>query len=268
LTFLKTLTIKLCSTQADIARMQSYFQADKRSAIMKRGMTWVLLGVLMLAAQAAWGGFSGHVLPQGDVLIYEQGKPQARFHQEFPLPEGSLIACNGSCLVRINKISLLANDKSRFALSEGQEGWILLVEQGKVNFSLAPGSPVLIFHTPDHVLVARRGITPAATDSTVEGVIEVVEGKTTLTLSQGQLQVGINGEEQLLQAGNHIQLAQLPTGVPEEAPPVPAPVASTVPADTGPGAGTYAGIGFGMAGVGFGVAMIVDDDDDDEGSAF
>ena len=234
---------------------------------MKRGMMWMLVGILMLTAQSAWADFSGHVLPQGDVLIYEQGKPLARFHQEFPLPEGSLIACNGSCLVHINKISLLANDKSRFALNEGQDGWNLLLEQGKVNFSLLPGSPPLIFHTPDHVLVTKSVITPAATDSTIEGVIEVVEGKTTLALSQGQLQVGINGEEQLLQAGSQIQLAQLPTAAPEEAPPAPTPVDSTVP-DTGPGAATYAGIGLGLSGTGFGVAMIVDDDDDDEGSPF
>jgi hypothetical protein len=233
---------------------------------MKRGMMWVLLGMFMAAAPCAWAGFPGEVLPQGDVLIYEQGKPLARFHQEFPLPEGSLIACNGACLVRINKISLLAGDKSRFALSEGQEGWNLLIEQGKVNFILLSGSPPLIFHTPYHVLVTKGVITPAATDSTTEGMIEVTEGKTTLALTQGQLQVLIDGEEQLLQAGSRIQLAQLPTAAPTETPPPPAPVPSPA-ADTGPGEGTYAGIGLGAAGMGFGLARIVDEDDA-EGSPF
>jgi hypothetical protein len=210
------------------------------------------------------------VLPQGDALIYEQGKPLARFQQEFPLPEGSVIACNGSCLVRINKISLLAHDQSRFALSEEQSGWILLLEKGKVNFSLAPGSPSLVFHTPDQMLVTKRVITSVATDSAVEGAIEVVDGKTRLSVIQGQLQVLADGEEQLLQAGNHIQLAQLPTGAPAETPPAPAQAlqSSTVLDDTGPGAGTLALITAGAIGGGFGIYEIIKDDDDHEGSPF
>jgi hypothetical protein len=236
---------------------------------MKRSCIWVVLGVLVLYGQAGWAGFAGHVLPQGDALIYEQGKPMARFQQEFPLPEGSLIACNGSCLVRINKMSLLAHDQSRFALTESQGGWILLLEKGKVNFSLAPGSPSLVFHSPHKVLATKQVTAAAATSSSVEGVFEVVDGTTRLSVTQGQLQVLVDGNEQLIEAGNHIQLAQLPTGAPMETPPAPSPETPSISEETGPGAGTYALFGAGAAGVGVGIYEIVkDDDDDDEGSPF
>jgi hypothetical protein len=170
----------------------------------------VLVALLMFQPVLSWAGAGTRIIPQGKVSLLSEGKEVSQFQSEMPLPEGSLMLCNGSCLVQSQNIQLVALNQAVFALAESNVRWDLTIKTGQVDFTIRPGAKPISFHTPHDTVQAERAILPASTDSMVRGSIIVTEKESVVAIQEGALQMMSSDGTQLVQPGQAILLAQTP----------------------------------------------------------
>ena len=158
----------------------------------------------------------------------------------MPLPQGSMLACEGKCLVQTQGLQLVARDKAIFALSEAQTKWDLAVKSGSIDFAISANAKQLAFHTAQDLIEVQEAIIPASSDGLVRGTIVVTENQAKLTVHQGALRVASHDGEQLIESGQFITLAQA-----KMAPNAPPPKEGDGPP---PGGGLSTGAKIGIAG--------------------
>lgn len=168
----------------------------------------VLVSLLIFQPVLSWAGPGARVIPQGQVSVLADGKEVGQFQSEMPLPEGSLMVCKGTCLVQIQNIQLVAQDRAVFALSEGKPHWELIVKSGNVDFAIRSGAKPISFHTPFDSIQTDRAIVPATNTAMVRGSLAVNEMEAVLAIHEGTLQVMAADGTQLVQPGHSIRLAQ------------------------------------------------------------
>ena len=154
-----------------------------RTLVLVLAMLMVLQPVLSLA------GTGARVIPQGKISILEEGKEVTQFQSELPLPEGTMMLCNGSCVVQTQNLQLVAQDRAVFALAEGKARWDLTVKSGQVDFAMRPDAKPVSFHTPHDTIQTERAIVPASSGSMVRGSIKVSETESVMSVQEGALQV-------------------------------------------------------------------------------
>jgi hypothetical protein len=172
--------------------------------------TAIILLAMCLVVQPvlSWAGPGARVIPTGKVSLLSDGKEVNQFQSEMPLPEGSLMLCNGSCLVQMPGIQLVAQDKAVFALAEGKERWDLSVKSGQVHFAMRADAKPVSFHTPHDTLQTEQALVPASSTGMVRGSIMVTEAESVLAIEEGALQVMSADGTMLVQPGQTIRLAQ------------------------------------------------------------
>lgn len=224
----------------------------KESVVVVVAALFLLQPVLAMAASPA------RVIPAGKVSVLSDGKEVSQFRSEMPLPQGSMLACDGKCLVQTQGLQLVARDKAIFALSEAQSKWDLAVKSGSIDFAISANAKRLAFHTARDLIEVQEAIIPASSDGLVRGTIAVTENQTQLTVHQGALRVaGLDGE-QLIQSGQFITLAQA-----NMAPNPPPPKEGGNPSPGGLSTGAKIGIAaVGLAGLGVGLGFGLSGDDE------
>jgi hypothetical protein len=168
----------------------------------------ILATLLVFHPVLSWAGSGARVIPQGKVSLLENGKEATQFQSEIPLPEGSLMLCNGNCLVQTSSLQLVAQDRSVFALAEGKARWDLTVKFGQVDFVMRPDANPISFHTPHDLIQTERAIVPASSTGMIRGYITVTESESVLALQEGTLQVMSPDGTVLVEPGQGIRLAQ------------------------------------------------------------
>ncbi len=211
----------------------------------------ILVTLLIFHPVLSWAGSGARVIPQGKVSLLENGQESSQFQSEIPLPEGSLMLCNGSCLVQTQSLQLVAQDRAVFALAEGKARWDLTVKFGQVDFVMRPDAKPISFHTPHDIIEAQRAIVPASNTSMIRGYIAVNDSESVLALEEGALQVMSPEGTVLVEPGQGIRLAQA-----QMAPGAPAAGAGgAAPAGFG-AAWTIVGLGTGIAAIGVTAGMV------------
>jgi hypothetical protein len=184
----------------------------RRREIIMKGISKTLIAILatLMVVQPvlSWGGGSAHVIPEGNVSLLADGKEVNNFRSEMPLSEGTMMLCNGKCLVQTQNIQLVAQDQAVFALTESAGRWDLTVKSGQVDFGMRNGAKPMAFHTPHDTIQAERAILPASSAAMVRGSIMVTEKETAMTVQEGALQVMSQDGTQLVQPGQTLRLAQ------------------------------------------------------------
>lgn len=175
-----------------------------RTLVLVLAMLMVLQPVLSLA------GTGARVIPQGKISILEEGKEVTQFQSELPLPEGTMMLCDGSCVVQTQNLQLVAQDRAVFALAEGKGRWDLTVKSGQVDFAMRPDAKPVSFHTPLDTIQTERAIVPASSGSKVRGSIKVSETESVMSVQEGALQVMSPDGTKLVQPGQGIRLAAAP----------------------------------------------------------
>jgi len=168
----------------------------------------ILATLLVLHPALSWAGSGARVIPQGKVSLLENGKEATQFQSEIPLPEGSLMLCNGNCLVQTQTLQLVAQDRAVFALAEDKARWDLTVKFGQVDFALRPDAKPISFHTPHDTIQTERAIVPASSTGLIRGYIAVTDSESVLALQEGTLQVMSPDGTVLVEPGQGIRLAQ------------------------------------------------------------
>jgi hypothetical protein len=171
----------------------------------------IILLAMCLVAQPvlSWAGSGARVIPTGKVSLLSDGKEVNQFQSEMPLPEGALMLCNGSCLVQMPDVQLVAQDRAVFALAEGEERWDLSVKSGQVHFAMRADAKPVDFFTPHDTILTEQALVPASGTGMVRGSIMVGETESLLiSIEERALQVMSSDGTMLVQPGQTIRLAQ------------------------------------------------------------
>lgn len=212
---------------------------------VSRTLVAILAMALVFQPILSWAGSGARVIPEGKVSILGEGGVASQFQSELPLPEGTLMLCNGNCLVQTPNLQLMARDQAVFALAEGKGRWDLTVKMGQVDFALRPDAKPISFHTPHDTLQTEGAIVSASGSAMVRGTLKVTETESVLTMHEGVLQVMSSDGTVLVEPGQGMRLAQ---ATPKAAVVTPAAKAGTGTV-LGYTAGTVGGVALGTAAI-------------------
>ena len=218
---------------------------------------------LVLSAPAFAGNMdNSRLIPAEKVAVFEDGKQVAEYTEEMPVPEGALLVATGKCAVKLEDVSFVATDQSRFAIDSRDDNRFLSVQKGTVYFGTA-GNGSLVFLTPRGAVSTEQVRLNASSDSgMVEGYVKVTEDSSEVGVIEGGAMVlATRDGQQTLKSGQSILLAQ--AGEQETGSQTPQPSGWWSSLSTVEKVGTVA---IAAVGVG-GVAYAISDDDDDEAAA-
>lgn len=222
---------------------------------------------LVLSAPVLAGSMdNSRLVPTEKVAVFEDGKKVAEYSEEMPVPEGALLVATGKCAVKLDDVSFVAMDQSRFAIDSNEDNRFLSVQKGTVHFGTA-GNDSLVFLTPRGAVSTEQVILNASSETRmVEGYVKVSEDSSEVgVIDGGSMVLATRDGQQTVKSGQSLLLAQAEeqeqgqeTG--DQTPP---PAGWWNSLSTAEKVGTVA---IGAVGVG-GVAYIIADDDDDDDEA-
>lgn len=176
---------------------------------LRKQVAIALTAAFLVSPTLAIAGTSARIIPTGTVTTMMDGKQADQFRSETIMPEGTLMLCDGTCLVQMQNIQVVARDKAVFAMAETPERWNITIKSGQVDFAMGPKAKLIDFLTPHDTITAQEIVLPASTDSkVVRGSVIVTESGTELVIHQGALRVSTRGGSQLIQPGRSITLTQ------------------------------------------------------------
>ena len=160
-------------------------------------------------------GNSARIIPKGTVSVIKDGKIVGEFTQEAPLPEGSLLRCQGQCTVRMNDAYLVAEHDTVFSVTPMAESNELLVQEGTVYFSINESSRPLQFNTPSGVVTTRQ---TSLTDAELRGYVRVSGNEAEVgVIGGGTMLVDTPNGEMAILPGKQVTLALVEPGTPAAA---------------------------------------------------
>ena len=153
---------------------------------------------------------SARIIPKGTVSVIKDGKVVGEFTQEAPLPEGSLLRCEGQCTVRLGDAYLVAEPGTVFSVSPMADSNELLVQEGTVYFSVNESSRPLHFNTPAGVVTTRQ---TSLTDGELRGYVRVSGNEAEVgVIGGGTMIVDTPNGEMAILPGKQITLALVDPG--------------------------------------------------------
>lgn len=155
----------------------------------------------------AAGGSIGH----GNLSVYKNGQLVSRLTGQNPIEDGSLLICDGKCMIKSEGISLVAGDKANVAVSNEENTFKLYVKEGKVDYIINSNVRTISFYTPQGTYTVAEVIFNAGSKSSVRGTVEVDStGKTEITVTEGRMVFATAEGMKTVDAQNKIVLAQAP----------------------------------------------------------
>ncbi len=156
-----------------------------------RLLVQILVTVFMVSCLGSAGAAESvmTVLPKGVVKVTEQSGQVVQLTTNFPLKEGAIMEVNGGpATVQGANFSIIAQDRTRFSLSNADGKWVCTVYSGKVNYVLHSEAMVKFVHS-DSVCDCQE-IIPATPGGSVEGSTAVANDKLVITNTAGELVCG------------------------------------------------------------------------------
>jgi hypothetical protein len=167
----------------------------------------VLLAVFLIA----WAGISSAAsqgsVSEGNIAVYKQGKLSKKLTGINPVEEGSLIICQGKCLIRSHGVSIMAEDQAELAIADQDGLFNLFVRHGHVEFIISPSAQKIAFNTPDGVYSIADVIFNASSSSAVRGYMNVDEGGARVGVREGRMIFATDTGPKTVKADQQIILA-------------------------------------------------------------
>jgi hypothetical protein len=150
----------------------------------------------------------GRIMTNGKVTLIKNGQTVSTYTEQGPLDENALISCDGTCMVKLQGISLSAVDQTKFALKDSADSINLFVDSGKIYFVVTDITQHFAFYSPNSYYVRTEGfIAPASTDSAVKGFIVVKDKTTEIGMDTGSMIIQTSDGTQTVNPGQTIVLA-------------------------------------------------------------
>ncbi len=166
-----------------------------------------LAAMFTVGAAGVAAAAPGGSIAQGNISVYDGGRIVSKLRGKNPVQEGSLLVCDGKCLVRSNGISIMAEDQSAFAVKNEADRFDLLVRKGHVEFTVTDNTRKMAFFTPDGAYSEAEMMFNASTDSVVRGYMDVSDKGTELGVREGKMVFHTANGVKTIGANNKILLA-------------------------------------------------------------
>ncbi len=155
----------------------------------------------------AVGGSIGH----GDISVYKNGQLSNKLSGQNPIEDGSLLVCDGKCMIKSEGISLIAGDKAKIAVANEEGSFKLYMKEGKVDYIITSNVRTIAFYTPQGTYTVAEVVFNAGNQSSVKGTVEVsADGKTEISVSEGRMVFATAEGMKTVDANNKIVLAVAP----------------------------------------------------------
>jgi hypothetical protein len=149
------------------------------------------------------------IIPSKKVLLHKDGKKVGEYTAEAPLPENTMLQCQGDCAVKLNDLYVIALDKSVFQVNSTDEGRRLVVQEGTAHFALSNLDRSMTFTTPVGTVSTQQLNLQAASTSMLKGYLAVTPQSVELGVTEGgSITVLTATGAQTVEAGNRLLLAQ------------------------------------------------------------
>jgi hypothetical protein len=159
--------------------------------------------------------FSGGSIGHGNFSVYnDAGKLSSRLSGHNPVEDGTLLVCDGKCLLKSQGISLIASNNSRIAVASETDTYKLYVKEGEVKFIINNNARKLAFYTPQGTYTIAEVVFNASTTPVVRGSIVVDgQGKTEISVFEGRMVFATADGLKTIDATQKIVLAMVPGNI-------------------------------------------------------
>jgi hypothetical protein len=199
----------------------------------------------------AAGGSIGH----GNLSVYKSGQLVSKLSGQNPIEDGSLLICDGKCMIKSEGISLIAGDKANVAITNEENTFKLYVKEGRVDYIINSNVRTISFYTPQGTYTVAEVIFNAGGQSAVKGTVEVnSKGKTEITVTEGRMVFATADGMKTVDANNKIVLAVAPE----------AGAAGAGGGLFGLGTGGTLAAGTLLVGAGVAAGVVINDNNDDD----
>jgi hypothetical protein len=153
---------------------------------------------------------SARIIPKGTVSIIKDGNVVGEFSNEAPLPEDSLLRCDGQCAVKMDDAYMVAEPDTVFSVSPMANPNELSVQEGTVYFSIDESSRPMQFDTPAGVVTTRE---TSLTDGELKGYVRVIGNEAEVgVIEGGTMIVDTPSGEMAIPPGKQVTLALVNPG--------------------------------------------------------
>lgn len=150
------------------------------------------------------GGSIGH----GDISVYKSGALVSKLSGQNPIEDGSLLVCDGKCMIKSEGISLIAGDNAQVAVTNETDVFKLYVKEGKVDYIITNNVRKIAFYTPQGTYTVAEVVFNASPQAVVKGSIAVNgDGATEITVTEGRMVFATAEGLKTVDANNKIVLA-------------------------------------------------------------
>ncbi len=176
---------------------------------MKKTFVKAIALTAAITLGAANIGFAaGGSIGYGDISVYKNDKLVSKLTGQNPVEDGSLLVCDGKCMIKSEGISLIGQDAAQVAVASEDDTFKIFVKEGKVDYIINSNVRKISFHTPDGTYTVAEVVFNASSQSAVKGSVFVDDkGQTEITVSEGRLVFATADGMKTVDANNKIVLA-------------------------------------------------------------
>jgi hypothetical protein len=168
-----------------------------------------LIAALSLATMnmAFAGGSIGH----GNISVYKDNTLVSKLSGQNPIEDGTLLVCDGKCMLKSEGISVIAEDKSKIAVKNDTDTFRLYVKEGIVDYIINSNARKIAFYTPQGTYTVAEVVFNASSTPAVKGRVVVdSDGNTEISVTEGRMVFATSEGMKTVDANHKIVLAQAP----------------------------------------------------------
>lgn len=205
---------------------------------------------------------SSRIMPSGKVVLYKGDQKAGEFTSEAPFPEGYELQCQGRCAAKMNDVFLVAEDKTRFSVSNNPAGQDIQLKEGTVYFALSKLSGALVFSAPNVSFSAEELVVNASTSGVLKGYVKVTAEAAEIGVTEGgSMMISSPEGKKMIGSGEKIVVAQNDKGAA-------AAGTTTAAAESGTSILPMLGVVGGILAAQGALILATDTDDDHEASPY
>ena len=146
----------------------------------------ILVMLLFIAVGTSFAA-PGGAISEGKLSVFKDGKLSRNLSGVNPVDEGSLLVCNGKCMIKSGGVSILAEDQAELAIANRDNMFNLFVRSGHVEFIISSSAKKIVFHTPEGAYSVADVVFSASSDPVVRGYMQVDEKGARVAVREGRM---------------------------------------------------------------------------------
>ncbi len=147
----------------------------------------VLVSFFLLTTLGTSFAAPGGAVSEGNLSVFKNGKLSRNLSGINPVEEGSLLVCEGKCMIKSGGVSILAEDQAELAIANHDQTLNLFVRRGHVEFIISSSAKKIIFHTPEGAYSVADVIFNASSEPVVRGYMQVDDSGARVAVREGRM---------------------------------------------------------------------------------